>query len=273
MLKIVGVVYFGLIARQFEKHWPVEINKSEVTSDWKVTLANLSLASLLEPLSGICAAMIVRALGGGLIHLPTDGWWYLVSLATVVLVGDLWKYWHHRLTHAVPFLWAMHSFHHSAKTLTFVTGARYFWFDRVFNAAVFPLMAVLFVIPSGMITAIGLIFFLPDSCSHLNIRLPMGRAITWINNPHWHRIHHSMLPEHHDKNFASLLPLWDILFGTACIPQPGEFPPTGISTDESPSLLESFVWPFRRHLRKYLGEASHADDRPDPVPAGHPALR
>ena len=43
---------------------------------------------------------------------------------------------------------------------------------------------------------------------------PRGRFVSWIGNPQWHRIHHSLQPEHFDKNFAGLLPLWDILFGT-----------------------------------------------------------
>lgn len=270
---LIAIAYLALIARQFEKRWPVEKNDPEVLADWKITFANLFVASLIEPFAGICAAMIVSAAGGGLIHLRTDGWWYLLSFVTLIVVGDFWRYWHHRLTHAVPFLWAMHSFHHSAKTLTFVTGARYFWLDRVVNAAIFPLMPIVFVIPPEMVAFLGIISFLPDSCAHLNIRMPMGRLMTWVNNPHWHRIHHSLLPEHHDKNFASIFVVWDFLFGTAVVPQPGEYPPTGIEEGDTPSLVESFVWPFRRYLRQYVGEASYADDRPDPVPSGHSPLR
>jgi sterol desaturase/sphingolipid hydroxylase (fatty acid hydroxylase superfamily) len=37
------------------------------------------------------------------------------------------------------------------------------------------------------------IFSLPDSCAHLNVRIPLGPFVTWVNNPQWHRIHHSAL--------------------------------------------------------------------------------
>ena len=37
--------------------------------------------------------------------------------------------------------------------------------------------------------------------------------------------------QHRDKNFAGLLPLWDILFGTYYQPAPGEYPQTGIAED------------------------------------------
>jgi hypothetical protein len=35
-----------------------------------------------------------------------------------------------------------------------------------------------------------------------------------INTPSNHRVHHSMQPEHIDKNYAGVLVLWDKLFGT-----------------------------------------------------------
>ncbi|WP_456669859.1 sterol desaturase family protein [Bradyrhizobium sp. USDA 3240] len=47
--------------------------------------------------------------------------------------------------------------------------------------------------------------------------------MTWINNPQWHRIHHSVEMEHQDKNFAAFFPFWDILFGMACVPKQDEY--------------------------------------------------
>ena len=67
-------------------------------------------------------------------------------------------------------------------------------------------MAILFLIPPDMAITVGFIFFIPDACAHLNVRIPLGRFVTWVNNPQWHRIHHSVLMEHRDKNFASSFP-------------------------------------------------------------------
>jgi sterol desaturase/sphingolipid hydroxylase (fatty acid hydroxylase superfamily) len=78
----------------------------------------------------------------------------------------------------------------------------------------------------------------------------MGRLITWVNSPQWHRIHHSVHPEHHDKNFAALLPIWDILFGTAWVPKLDEYPATGIIPSEKVGIIDSVVWPFRNYLRR-----------------------
>jgi sterol desaturase/sphingolipid hydroxylase (fatty acid hydroxylase superfamily) len=215
------------IARQVERRWPIEpLRQLDVNADWKVTGVNLGLTALMGPVTLPCSAAIVNLMGGGFIHLRADGAWYVVSLAGYVIAADLTKYWYHRLEHTIPFLWAMHSFQHSAEAITFFTGGRHYWLERVLAGAFFPILPILFDMPVSIAAIVGFIFFLPDSCAHLNVRVSMKRAITWVNNPQWHRIHHSMLPEHHDRNFASLLPLWDILF----------------------RVIDSIVWPLRHHL-------------------------
>jgi len=244
-------VVFVLIARQLERRWPIDpqLPRSEVVSDWKVTGVNVTLGWAGAPLAAVCSTAIVNAAGGGFIHLRSDGWWYAVSLLGFVLVADLYRYTSHRLYHAVPFLWALHSFHHSAEAMTFVTGARHHWIDRIMGGAFLPIMAILFKVPTDMMTISAFIIFLPDGCAHLNVRFPLGRAITWINSPQWHRIHHSTQPEHFNKNFASVLPLWDIVFGTAWIPQKDEYPATGLVPGEKCDVLTSIIWPFRHYLR------------------------
>jgi sterol desaturase/sphingolipid hydroxylase (fatty acid hydroxylase superfamily) len=241
-----------LIARQFEKRWPIDANlpHAEIAADWKVTGLNVAVAQLAGPLTALSSTAIVKAAGGGFIQLPTDGWWYAASLVILVVCLDLYHYGSHRLYHTVPFLWELHSFHHSAEALTCATGARHHWIQRVMESACFPVVSIVFNAPAGLLTLAGFIFFLPDGCSHLNVRLPLGRAITWVNNPQWHRIHHSVLPEHQNKNFASLLPLWDMVFGTAWIPRADEYPATGLVPAEKCGLMTSLVWPFRNTLRR-----------------------
>jgi sterol desaturase/sphingolipid hydroxylase (fatty acid hydroxylase superfamily) len=141
----------------------------------------------------------------------------------------------------------MHSFHHSANALTLITGARHFWLEKIITGTFMPLLPILFVIPTDMAGIISIVYFLPDGCAHLNVRFSMGRAITWINTPQWHRIHHSTQPEHFNKNFSGGLPLWDLLFGTAWIPDREEYPATGLVPAEQVGIIESIIWPFR-HL-------------------------
>ncbi len=250
---VTGVV---LLARQFERRWPIDPNldRSDIVADWKATAANVAIAFLAGPLTAFSGTAIVRALGGGgLIHLRTDGWWYGLSLLTFVVAMDLFHYANHRVYHVVPILWKLHSFHHSAEAVTFATGARHHWMQRVLEGACFPIISLLFSAPADLVAVSAVIFFFPDGCAHLNVKFPLGRAITWVNSPQWHRIHHSVLPEHQNKNFASLLPLWDIVFGTAWIPGPNEYPATGLVPGEKCDVLTSIVWPFRHHVRRLQG--------------------
>jgi sterol desaturase/sphingolipid hydroxylase (fatty acid hydroxylase superfamily) len=239
-----------LLSRQLERRWPIEANqrRSDVLDDWKATGVQLALAWSLGPLSSACGLAIVAACGGGLIPLRADGWWFVPSLVGFILFGDLYRYAVHRVQHAVPFLWAMHSFHHSAEALTFVTGARHHWLERVIVAAFLPVMGIMFQIPTPILLVSSIVYFFPDSCAHLNVRFPLGRFVTWLNNPQWHRIHHSTQPEHLDKNFCSLLPIWDILFGTAWIPDKDEYPATGLEPGVKVGILTSIVWPFRHYF-------------------------
>jgi len=59
--------------------------------------------------------------------------------------------------------------------------------------------------------------------------------------------------EHQNKNFCKLLPLLDLIFGTAHLPAPDEFPPTGLGVGEKASgWLDGLIWPFRRYLRWHV---------------------
>jgi len=237
-----------LIARQGEKRWPIERDqpRSELLMDVKLVAVTFFMNWLTRPLVAVSGVALVNAAGGGIITLPGNGWGHFCgSLAIFMVVTDFYSYWSHRLSHAVPALWAMHSFHHSAEALTLITGARHLWLETAVNAAFFPVIAVLFKVPAEIVTTSIFLGFLPNGCAHLNIRLRLGRLTTWVNGPQWHRIHHSVQPEHLNKNFAAVLPLWDLVFGTAWIPDHDEFPETGLVPAERPGVIQGIIWPFR----------------------------
>src|SRR5271170_6435124 len=124
VLIIIAMIGIAII---LERRWPIaDTPISEVIEDWKLVSVNLALTTLLAPLTTVCSGIILSTLGHGWIHLPTHDYWYFVSLIILVVISDLYTYTFHRFQHAIPFLWAMHSFHHSDNSLTFVTGARHF---------------------------------------------------------------------------------------------------------------------------------------------------
>jgi sterol desaturase/sphingolipid hydroxylase (fatty acid hydroxylase superfamily) len=88
---------------------------------------------------------------------------------------------------------------------------------------------------------------------HANVRWDFGPLRRALANPRFHRWHHTSAADERDKNFAGLLQLWDILFGTYYLParQPTLF---GIVDAMPASLLGQLTSPFRRR-QKYLHHA------------------
>ena len=121
-----------------------------------------------------------------------------------------------------------------------------------------------------MITPIMLLLELPDRTIywialtptvwsyvvHANIRVGFGRFWWLLSSPQYHRIHHSIRAEHRNKNFAVWFPFYDVMFGTAWRPRPGEFPETGIDGIEVSNMSDAFMLPFTRwwEMRKSLGK-------------------
>ena len=252
---IITAIAIPLIARHFEKRFSVDSQQyggsstANVILDWKLAAVQIGITMLLSPITTACGIMVINAAGGGWIHLRSDGWWFLLSVMVVIVAVDLWSYVVHRAQHKFPVLWAMHSLHHSAEALSAVTGARHFWLEGVISTAVLPVVAIVFKIPPEVATVVTWLWLLPDGLSHLNIRLSLGRFALCLNNPQYHRIHHSVEAQHRDKNFCKMLPLFDVIFGTAWKPGKNEFQMTGLVPHErATGVLDGIIWPVRHRL-------------------------
>jgi len=110
-------------------------------------------------------------------------------------------------------------------------------------------MGIIFSIPQEVLLTVGAIYLVPDGLfSHLNVRMSLGRFALVVNNPQYHRIHHSLEPQHFDKNFCKMLPLFDVIFGTAWWPGKDEFPKTGLAGEKASGFLDGIIWPVRHRL-------------------------
>jgi sterol desaturase/sphingolipid hydroxylase (fatty acid hydroxylase superfamily) len=82
--------------------------------------------------------------------------------------------------------------------------------------------------------------------NHANIRVGFGRMSWLLTSPQMHRVHHSRLPEHQNKNYASVFPIFDVIFGTYYHPRRDEFPPTGVpGAADVLTFSEALTLPFR----------------------------
>lgn len=260
-------VYLALfaIAAVVERRHPLEPgqSKSAIVLDYKLVFANVILTRAFAPIMGVIAAMAISMAGGGLIPLRADGWWFPLSLAVVVFTVELQGYWYHRLQHSIPFFWSMHSLHHSAEAITLATGARHYWMEQAIIAAFLPSVAMLFKIPHE-IGRILPYLFLTEYLAHMNIKVSFGPLMYVFNTPQYHRVHHSVDPQHYNKNFCKNFPVMDIIFGTALMPRNGEVVRTGLMNERPASLLEGIFWPIRnvKIVRRLLGAIPRAPHGP-----------
>jgi len=257
MSSFIGVVVAAAMASpavalllRLEKTMPVTRDRprSDFLLEYRIVVLNVVAGLILAPIVGSYAAAMVNAAGGGLVTLRSDGWRLVISLAAVILAGDVFAYLVHRAQHAIPCLWKMHSLHHSADSLALLTGARHFWIEQPIILALYSIsMGLLFSIPLEIRIITGILYFLPDACAHANVRFSFGMMGHIINNPQYHRIHHSVCPVHKDKNFCKLLPLLDMIFGTAWLPAEDEFPETGLGYRPA-GIVDAALWPLRPQI-------------------------
>jgi len=130
-----------------------------------------------------------------------------------LLVFTLFDYWNHRLEHTGP-IWNLHRLHHSATSLSPMVSTR----NHPVELALEPFVKVwplaFFSISPGYFLLISSADQFYQYLVHTDVRWSWGWFGRWVLiSPLAHRIHHSPLPEHFDKNF-SMLTVWDRVFGT-----------------------------------------------------------
>jgi len=183
-----------------------------------------------------------------------------LQLILVPLLYELIKYLIHRTQHVVPFLWELHSYHHSVTDLkasnTFVSHPIDFALRNVLPPVILGYIGfnpTAIVFGAGLTVAASLM-------SHCGAGLHAG----WLNRvfvtPQVHRWHHSAkVPDGHkySVNYGVGLILWDRLFGTYYLPMKDGVPvqpdnlghPDGVA-DERNYLKLLFLTRYLPKFRK-----------------------
>lgn len=147
-----------------------------------------------------------------------------LQLAATFVIGEFGFYWGHRIAHASPVLWRFHAVHHAPQALDWLINTRTHPVDMVFTrlCGLAPLymlglagrgaadgnMAAILLVLAGTIWG----FFL-----HANVHWRLGPIEHLFASPRFHHWHHTRSGPI-DRNFASMLPPLDRLFGTLHLP-------------------------------------------------------
>jgi sterol desaturase/sphingolipid hydroxylase (fatty acid hydroxylase superfamily) len=143
-----------------------------------------------------------------------------LSFVVYLFVLDLADYWRHRLQHRLSWWWALHSLHHSQRQMSFWADDRNHLLDEVFGGIWFAAIALAIGVPPEQFILVVMFTRCVESLSHANVRFDFGAVgERLVVSPRFHRTHHAMGVGHEGKrygcNFATLFPIWDVLFGTA----------------------------------------------------------
>ena len=176
---------------------------------------------------------------GSLIDGATLPPWLAVLL--FVLVQDLGENLFHRIQHRVPFMWNMHSLHHSDPDMAVLTTYRHFWADRLLKTVTIWAVAGMIISPTPLAAFSYLLISQWHFVAHANLDWNFGKWSWVINSPAYHRRHHSSDPADYDSNFAGLFPFYDVILGGYNVP--AGRPETGFERRPR-SLVELLAWPF-----------------------------
>jgi sterol desaturase/sphingolipid hydroxylase (fatty acid hydroxylase superfamily) len=189
----------------------------------------------LHPISSYFDPLVTLGMVGG--DPASWSWWQLTLFAlSYIAAFDFLYYWLHRAQHRFAFLWRYHRFHHADANLSASSAFRHHWLEDTFRYFVIaaPLL-VMYGSISRVLPAVGLVMGVYGLFIHWNSRLTLGPLRGVLVGPLYHRLHHSMAAEHHDKNFAIFFPVLDRLFGTQVLPEKTQVPRTGIPGTVAPN--------------------------------------
>jgi sterol desaturase/sphingolipid hydroxylase (fatty acid hydroxylase superfamily) len=179
----------------------------------------------------------------------------VVTTLVYAVVWDFFQYWAHRVQHEWRVLWPMHSVHHSDRCMNATTAGRQSIASTLFGYAAIH-VPTMFVVGPTLLTVVGatVLFNGWGYLNHANVRLPFGRATVLLSGPQLHRMHHGVGDRYRDSNYAAFFPVLDRMFGTLVVPEPNEWPGTGIIGGARP-LSVSVFWPWAFPWRRRAARA------------------
>lgn len=260
LLGLAPIVIPFTVLGALEWRFPAQAHKS--VNGWlfniKLSMMYLAIPTLLGGLIAGLISTVRKHNNGGLINLSIDSSWsipaVIVSSIIFLAIFDFFYYCWHRAQHQVPVLWSIHKLHHLDETLGVSTQMRHHWLEEIGRIPfIFVPMALLFNLPlhGGFVAFVHTAW---GAFIHANIRLGLGRVGMVVAGPQVHRIHHSCLAQHHNRNYAAFFPIYDVIFGTYYHPAHDEYPPTGLKGDpEISSVLGAFMLPFHSWASRNRG--------------------
>lgn len=245
-----------------EKLFPLYRNQPIFRKEWQTDLIHFGVNHLLVGLMLLIVNYFVHraqviVVGEEGLQQFISSMHFIPQLLLCLLVADLAEYAVHRAYHEVPWLWKVHSVHHSVNTLDWLAGSRLHMLEIIVTriAVLTPLFLLGF--DKSVVDMYIVIVGFQAVFNHANVHIPWGPLKYLIVTPDFHHWHHSSEQVAIDKNYAAHFAFIDYLFGTA-VKTDRQFPATyGVVGSKIPEgYLSQQAYPFRKR-RKQAAETAN----------------
>lgn len=197
----------------------------------------ISLGNVKPPFEGLKQFFIYSHYSVSMIHSIA------LQVLILVIIDSLAFYLFHRMMHT-KFFWEIHKFHHSAESYNPLLPYRNHFLDLLFASWFFGFFGLIIGASPTAILISASINALYQSLVHSKINCS-NRILEFILiTPNAHRIHHSVLSKHANKNFGTLS-IWDRLFHTYEPPTQTDVSKFGIDGD-------NYINPNQVGIMKFL---------------------
>ena len=248
---LLDLLLMAVIFVPIEMVMPKNKDQSRFHEEWKTDLIYFVISHLFVQFFGVItqkpATLFFGWIGLSGLHTWVQGLPYLVELLFAFLVTDLFQYWAHRFFHSHHYLWRFHSVHHSTKNMDWLAGSRTHFVDIFVTRSM--TFIPLYVFGFSEITFNTYIIFMAIHAVliHANTRINFGFLKYIIATPQYHHWHHCEDPKYYGKNFATIFPFIDKIFGTYYLPDKTWPEGTGLHETNFPKgYVKQLVYPFTK---------------------------
>ena len=178
----------------------------DLVAVFNVGLFSLACKVLLTPSESYALAPL------GHLSLPA-------KIVAALLIIDFCLYWMHRAMHSSA-LWNTHRFHHSITEINWLKGI--YASGTHISMYVAPQILIghyVFAFSRFEMALTVAIGYFVQLWQHANITVNLGPLRYLFVTPQFHRMHHALGKEARDRNFGSVLSVWDWMFGTYAEPE------------------------------------------------------
>ena len=248
---LLDLLLMAVIFIPIEMVFPKRKNQSTFHEEWRTDLVYFVISHLLIQFFGTITQQPAKFFFGWMgleeIHIWVQSLPFAVELLFAFFITDLFQYWTHRVFHNHHFLWRFHSIHHSTENMDWLAGSRTHFIDIFVTRSM--AFIPLYVLGFSTITFNVYVIFMAIHAVliHANTRINFGFLKYIIATPQYHHWHHCKDPKHYGKNFATIFPFIDMIFGTYYLPK-NEWPKdTGLLETNFPKgYIKQTIYPFTK---------------------------